>query len=240
MLRPLTIQVGEDVRPTSENGEALVIGEFLEAQPDSPFRVLLPVAESLRRGGMDVTLHHPTNLGKLLSQALDKLAALPATAPAASPVLSRVEVLAGRGGVLPFPVQTAAASAIGVYRSFDNFRANRLYLFRRADNAATESLLVLLNGRKVARLLPKQYVRLPAPDQHTELVLCLQRPTAPTATPASAQLIYDQIFMSVAPDHDGAVYIECVALPAVMQPPVLRIVPARTGTAQVNQMRRAE
>lgn len=67
VLRPLTIQVGEDVRPTSENGEAVVIGEFLEAQPDSSFRVLLPVAESLRRGGMDVTLHHPTNLGKLLS-----------------------------------------------------------------------------------------------------------------------------------------------------------------------------
>lgn len=119
VLRPLTIQVGEDVRPTSENGEAVVIGEFLEAQPDSSFRVLLPVAESLRRGGMDVTLHHPTNLGKLLSQAPGKLAALPATAPvatapAATPVLSRVEVLVGRGGVLPFPVQTAAASAMRI------------------------------------------------------------------------------------------------------------------------------
>lgn len=387
VLRLLTIQVGEDVRPTSENGEAEIIGEFLEARPDSSFRVLLPVAESLRRGGMDVTLHHPANLGKLLTQALGKLAALPAAVPEAAPALPHADALAGRGGLLPFAVQTAAATESGVYRTIDDFRANRLtatarpfelkptprslkgklgnfdeqeayfmhlsaqqprelmplgglwglsdghtryivrenrlyplrpgpdgrsytftaqapidmagsgsrallgglaggaiggavaagagsraglatfevhlptgrvvqqeadarlgsdgfpsdnpeagklYLYRRADNAGTEPLLVLLNGREVARLLPKQYVSLPAPDQHTELVLCLQRPTA--AAPA----LQAPACLPVAPDRNGAVYLECVAEPAAQQPPVLRFVPARTGTAQVNQMRRAE
>ncbi|MCI1186420.1 hypothetical protein MON38_03245 [Hymenobacter sp. DH14] len=393
VLRLLTIEVGEDVRPTSENGEAEVVGEFLEVQPDSSFRVLLPVAESLRRGGMDVTLHHPANLGKLLTQALAKLAALPATASPVAPALSRADALAGRGGLPPYPVQTAAAAETGVYRNIDDFRANRLtaatrpfelkptprslkgklgqfdeleayflalsaeqpreympltglwglshghtryivyqnrlypllpgpdgrsftftaqapidmagsgsrallgglaggaiggavaagagsraglttfevhlptgrvvqqdaearlindgfvpdnpeagklYLFRRPDNVATEPLLVLLNGREVARLLPKQYVSLPAPDQHAELVLCLQRPTAAAATPEAAQLLQAPACLPVAPDRTGAVYIECVALPAAGQPPVLRIVPTRTGTAQVNQMRRAE
>lgn len=393
VLRLLIIQVGEDVRPTSENGEAEIVGEFLEAQPDSSFRVLLPVAESLRRGGMDVTLHHPANLGKLLTQALAKLAALPATANPVAPTLSREDALAGRGGLPPFAVQTAATSEPGVYRTIDDFRANRLtptarpfelkptprslkgklgnfeeleayfiyldaqqprelmgigglwgltdghtryivyqnrlypllpgsdgrsytftaqapidmagsgsrallgglaggaiggavaagagsraglttfevhlptgrvvqqdaetrlsndgfvsenpeagklYLFRRADNVANEPLVVLMNGREVARLLPKQYVSLPAPDQHTELVLCLQRPTATAATPEATQAIQAPACMPVAPDRSGAVYIECVALPAAAQPPTFRIVPARTGTAQVNQMRRAE
>ena len=393
VLRLLTIQVGEDVRPTSENGEAEVVGEFLEAQPDSSLRVLLPVAEALRRGGMDVTLHHPANLGKLLSQALSKLAALPATAAEAAPPLSHEDALAGRGGQPPFPVQTTAAAESGVYRNLKDFLANRLtatarpfelkptprslkgklgqfdeleayfmhlsaqqprepmgigglwglsdghtryivhenrlypllpgadghsytftaqmpidmagsgsrallgglaggaiggalaagagsraglttfevhlptgrvvqqdeearlsnagfvsdnpeagklYLFRRADNVATEPLLILLNGREVARLLPKQYVSLPAPDQHTELVLCLQRPTATAATPEATQALRAPACLPVAPDRNGAVYIECVAVPAVLQPPVLRVVPTRTGTAQVNQMRRAE
>lgn len=391
VLRLLTIEVGEDVRVTSENGEAEVIGEFLEARPDSSFRVLLPVAELLRRGGMDVTLRHPANLGKLLTQALARLATLPATAPEAAPALSREDALAGRGGRLPFPVLTAAATESGVYRNIDDFRANRLtptarpfelkptprslkgklghfdesesyfmhlsaqqprelmplgglwglsdghtryivyenrlypllpgpdgrsvsftaqgppdmagagsrallgglaggaiggalaaangsrgglttfevrlptgrmvpqndnlsndgfasdnpeagklYLFRRADNVAPEPLLVLLNGREVARLLPKQYVSLPAPDPHTELVLCLQRPAAAAATAQATQALQAPACMPVAPDRNGAIYIECVAEPAARQPPVLRIVPLRTGTAQVNQLRRAE
>lgn len=393
VLRLLTIQVGEDVRPTSENGEAEVIGEFLEAQPDSSFRVLLPVAESMRRGGMDVTLHHPANLGKLLTQALSKLAALPATTSPLPQALSREEALAGRGGLPPYAVQTTAPAESGVYRTLDDFRNNRLtpaprpfelkptprslkgklgqfdeqeaffmylsaqqprelmplgglwglsdghtryvayqnrlypllpgtdsrsytftaqapidmagsgtrallgglaggaiggavaagagsraglatyevhlptgrvvlqdeetrlsndgfvpdnpeagklYLFRKADNLSTEPLLVLQNGREVARLLPKQYVSLPAPDQHTELVLCLQRPSATAATPEAARLLQAPACMPVAPNRSGAVYLECVAEPAAAQPPVLRVVPARTGIAQVNQMRRAD
>ncbi len=391
VLRLLTIGVGEDVRPTSENGEAEVIGEFLEAQPDSSFRVLLPVAESLRRGGMDVTLHHPANLGKLLSQALGTLAALPATAPEAAPPLSREDALAGRGGMPPFPVLTAGTSERGVYRSFDDFRANRLtalsrpfelkptsrslkgkqgqfdeleafylglsasqprellplgelwglsdghtryivhekrlypllpfpngrsltftaqapidmagsgsrallgglaggaiggalaagagqygslatyevhlptgrvvlqddnlssdgfpadnpeagqiYLFRRADNLATEPLLLLMNGREVARLLPRQYVSLPAPDQHTELIFCLQRPTATAPTSEAAQVLQAPTCMPFAPDRNGAVYIECVAMPAAMQPPGLYVVPARAGRVQVNQMQQTK
>jgi hypothetical protein len=124
VLRLLAFSVGEDVRPTSENGEAELIGDFLLPQSDSSFRVLLPVAEFVRRGGLDVTLHHSANLGGILTRALGQLAALPApTSP--TPPLSRADALAGRG-TAPFPVQaqTPVAGEGGFYRTFADFRAN--------------------------------------------------------------------------------------------------------------------
>jgi hypothetical protein len=390
VFRLLALSVGEDVRPTSENAEAELIGDFLLPQPDSSFRVLLPVSGFIRRGGLDVTLHHSANLGRVLTQGLAQLAALPAPPPAA-PVLSRAEVLAGKGTV-SFPVQAPpVAGEGGFYRSFEDFRANvvtppkrafelkptprslkgsrssaeeleayyyylsaeeprefitlgdiwgvtdghrryitqrgrlypllpsadgrsftftapapvdmagatsravagglvggaigaglasaagpktglatyelhlptgrllageetfaadgfadanpdagAIYLFRRADDAAAEPLLVQRDGRVVASLLPQQYVRLPAPGQQQELVLCLQRPTANAATPAATKLVQAAVCLPVAFDHNAPIYLECVAVPGPGQAPALRAIPSRTGTLQIKRMKLVE
>ena len=129
ILRVFALSIGEDLRPTSEHGEAELVADFLEPLPDSTFRVLLPVGETTRRGGLDVTKFHPTNIALVLQQALRQLAALPA-APPATEILSRADALAGRGGAaaLRFAVQTAGAPKRGFYRSLQEFR----------DNAPTE------------------------------------------------------------------------------------------------------
>ena len=125
VLRVFTLSIGEDLRPTSEHGEAELVADFLEPLPDSTFRVLLPVGETTRRGGLDVTKFHPTNVALVLQQALRRLAALP-TAPPAAEILSRADALAGRGGAaaLRFAVQTTAAPKRGFYHSLQEFRDN--------------------------------------------------------------------------------------------------------------------
>ncbi|GAA4049647.1 hypothetical protein GCM10022409_40360 [Hymenobacter glaciei] len=129
VLRVFALSIGEDLRPTSEHGEAELVADFLEPLPDSTFRMLLSVGEITRRGGLDVTNFHPTNIAIVLQQALRQLAALPA-APSATEVLSRADALAGRGGAAArrFAVQTAAAPKRGFYHSLQEF----------LDNAPTE------------------------------------------------------------------------------------------------------
>ena len=125
VLRVFAMSVAEDLRPTSEHAEAELIADFLEPLPDSTFRVLLPVGETTRRGGLDVTKFHPANLALLLQQALQQLAALPA-APPNAPTLSRADALAGHGGAAArtFAVQSASAPRRGLYRSLQEFRDN--------------------------------------------------------------------------------------------------------------------
>lgn len=129
VLRVFALSVAEDLRATSEHGEAELVADFLEPLPDSTFRVLLPVGELVRRGGLDVTKFHPANIAQALQQALRQLAALPA-APAQAEILSRADALAGRGGAgsQRFAVQAANPPRRGFYRSFQEFR----------DNAPTE------------------------------------------------------------------------------------------------------
>lgn len=388
VLRVLTLQVADDVRASSEHGDDELIGEFLLPQADSSYRVLLPVAELLRHSGLDVTLHHPENLGLALNQALARLAALPLSAADAALPLTHDDALAGRGGGPAYPVLATPPSMPGAYRKLDDFRTNTLtpinrpfelvrtrrskkgplanademeayflfldsshprelmqlgslwgltdghtryivregrlypllpgtdgrsvtfealappdmagsatraiaggvlggaiggaiaaangpraglttyevhlptgrllarevpptfvsdtpdagqvYLYRRPDNVGTEPLLVLLNGREIGRLLPKQYLRLPVPNPHTELVLCVQRPTAKGVTAEITQLLQAPFCLPVAPESNGPVYVECEAAPAATQPPSFHVVATRTGSAQVNQFRPAE
>jgi hypothetical protein len=129
VMRVFTLSIGEDLRPTSEHGEAELVADFLEPLPDSTFRVLLPVGETTRRGGLDVTKFHAANIAVVLQQALRQLAALPAAlpaAPATAETLSRADALAGRGGAAArrFAVQTAPAPRRGFYRSLEEFRDN--------------------------------------------------------------------------------------------------------------------
>ena len=122
VLRILTLAVGEDLRATSETGEAELIADFLEPQPDSTYRVLLPVGEYLRRGGLDVTGHHAANVATQLQAGLQQLAALPLAAPAGE-TLSRAAAAAGQGGAAAqrYPVQTQPAPR-GLYHHFAEFR----------------------------------------------------------------------------------------------------------------------
>jgi hypothetical protein len=124
ILRVFTLGLSEDLRATSESAEAELIADFLEPQPDSTFRVLLTVGETTRRGGLDVTKHHATNIALVLQQALRQLAALPAAT--ATETLSRADALAGKGGAAAphFPIQAATAPKRGFYRSFQEFRDN--------------------------------------------------------------------------------------------------------------------
>ena len=125
VMRVFTLGIGEDLRPTSEHGEAELVADFLEQLPDSTFRVLLLVGETTRRGGLDVTKFHPANIAAVLQQALRQLAALP-TAPPAAETLGRADVLAGRGGAAArrWAVQAAPAPRHGFYRSLQEFRDN--------------------------------------------------------------------------------------------------------------------
>ena len=125
VMRVFTLALSEDLRANSEAGEAELVADFLEPQPDSTFRVLLAVGESTRRNGLDVTKHHAANLALLLQQGLRQLAAQPAPPPTAE-TLSHADALAGRGGALSqrFPIQGAATPRRGFYRSFREFRAN--------------------------------------------------------------------------------------------------------------------
>ena len=125
VMRVFTLALSEDLRANSEAGEAELVADFLEPQPDSTFRVLLAVGESTRRSGLDVTKHHAANLALLLQQGLRQLATQPAPAPNAE-TLSLAEARAGRGGALSqrFPIQAAATPRRGFYRSFREFRDN--------------------------------------------------------------------------------------------------------------------
>lgn len=125
LMRVFTLALSEDIRASSENAEAELVADFLEPQADSTFRVLLAVGETIRRGGLDVTKFHPTNLAVVLRQALGRLAAVPA--PTAAPeTLSRADALGGRGGAAAqrFAIQAAAAPKRGLYRSLQEFRDN--------------------------------------------------------------------------------------------------------------------
>jgi len=126
VMRVLTMTLSEDMRPSSEHAEAELVTDFLEPLPDSTFRVLLTVGEVARRGGLDATRFHPTNLALVVQQALRRLAAVPAPGTGAE-VLSRADALAGRGGAAGqrFAIQQAAAPRRGLYRSFEEFRDNK-------------------------------------------------------------------------------------------------------------------
>ncbi|MDB5234610.1 MAG: hypothetical protein JWR44_1603 [Hymenobacter sp.] len=125
LMRVFTLTLAEDLRPTSESAEAELMADFLEPQPDSTYRVLLAVGETTRRGGLDVTKFHPTNIALVLQQAMSKLAAVPAPPPTTE-VLSRADALAGRGGAATqrFAIQAAAVPRRGFYRSIEEFRNN--------------------------------------------------------------------------------------------------------------------
>ena len=122
VLRVFALAISEDMRATSEHAEAEFIADFLEPQPDSTFRVLLTVGETVRRAGVEVTKFHPANIATVLQQGLRQLAALPAPAPG-NEVLTQADALAGRGGVTAqrFAIQTGAAPKRGFYRSYQEF-----------------------------------------------------------------------------------------------------------------------
>lgn len=121
-LRILALAVGEDLRPSSETSEAELVADFLVPQPDSTYRVLLPVGDYQRRGGLDVTGHHATNIAALFEKAMLQLALSPAEAPPTE-TLTRAQALAGQGGAwaVRYPA-LAAPSRSGVYHSFAEFR----------------------------------------------------------------------------------------------------------------------
>lgn len=125
VLRILTLTVGEELRANSETGTAELIADFLEPQPDSTYRMLLPVGEVVRQGGLDVTGRHAANVATLLQRALQQLAARPTSAPATE-TLTQADALAGKGGVASqrFAIQAAAPPKRGFYRTFQEFRDN--------------------------------------------------------------------------------------------------------------------
>ena len=124
VLRVLTLAINEDLRANSETGEAELVADFLELQPDSTYRLLLPVGEMLRRGGLDVTGHHAANVAELLQRALRQLAARPPDAATPDIIITRAQALAGQGGAmaLRWPAQQGTPAPRGLYRTFADFR----------------------------------------------------------------------------------------------------------------------
>lgn len=67
VMRVQTLALAESMSASSEHAEAELVADFLEPQPDSTFRVLLTVGETTRRGGLDVTKFHASNVALVLS-----------------------------------------------------------------------------------------------------------------------------------------------------------------------------
>ncbi|OWP63354.1 hypothetical protein CDA63_09095 [Hymenobacter amundsenii] len=124
VVRVHTLSVGEIITPTSETAAAELVIDFLEPVGADAYRLVLSTGELVESNGIDVTKHHPKNLRIALEQSLRKLAAQPAASDAA-PTLSWTQVLAGVDGVAPerYPVQQQPLRP-GVYKSFEEFRAN--------------------------------------------------------------------------------------------------------------------
>ena len=126
VMRVFELAIGEDLRATAEYAEAELVADFLEPQPDSTYRLLLTVGETVRHSGLDATKHHPANLAQALQQSLRQLMALPVAPATSAEFLSRTDALGGRGGAATqrFAIQAAAAPKRGLYRSLQEFRNN--------------------------------------------------------------------------------------------------------------------
>ena len=126
VVRVHALSIGESITATSETAAAELVIDFLEPVGPDAYRLLLSTGELVESKGLDVTKHHPRNLQKVLEQSLTKLAALPSPASAETTgLLTWAQVTAGEDGTPAqrYPVQQEPLKR-GVYRSFEEFRAN--------------------------------------------------------------------------------------------------------------------